>query len=123
MKKLRVLLVSLAAALGSLVVASPAQAAVEPCWQGQVCFYVDKDYGGKPIWQESAPGYYSFTGSFRRTSSMINRTAYTLKLVGSNEFLSLCLIRGHAVRRLPEGYHDQLRSVEVAPSTPCTQTI
>ena len=103
-----------------------ASAAIQDCPDfGVACAYVDKDYGGKPIWQESSPGYYSFSGSFRKTTAVINRTAYTIKLIGQNPQLSICLIRGHAIRELPRGYNDQLRSVEVNPSggtNSCTET-
>lgn len=122
--------VSFALSIASLAtvvgVTGTASAAVQDCPDfGVACAYVDKDYGGKPIWQESAPGFYSFSGSFRKTTALINRTSYTIKLVGSNENLSICLIRGHAIRELPRGYNDRLQSVEVNPNlrdSPCTET-
>ena len=63
--------------------AAPASAGVHDCpdW-GVACAFMDVNYGGKPIWQESRPGYYSYTGSFQNTTSFINRTGYTVKLIG-----------------------------------------
>lgn len=120
------LALSIASAVTVLGIAGTASAAVRDCPDfGVACAFVDKDYGGQPIWQESSPGFYSFSGAFRKTTAIINRTAYTLKLVGQNENLSICLIRGHSIRELPRGYNDQLRTVEVNPDlsgAPCTET-
>lgn len=112
---------SLAAVAGMV---TPASASVNDCPDaGVACAYVDINYGGRPIWQESSPGYYSFTGAFRKTSSVINRTSYMIKLVAENPNLSLCIQRGHAVRILPEPFHDKLRSIQIKPpSNSCTET-
>jgi hypothetical protein len=125
--------ISLALGIASLAVqvgaAGTASAGVLDCPDtGVACAYIDKNYGGKPIWQESSPGSYSFSGSFRKTTSIINRTSYTIRLAGEVSQLGICLIRGHSIRELPKGYNDQLRSIEVNPSPeflkefPCTET-
>jgi hypothetical protein len=115
------------AALTSLTLvagtATPSSASVSDCPDfGVVCAYVDSNYRGKPIWTESAPGVYTFGGDFRKTSSIINRSAYDIKIIGENENLSLCIARGLSIRELPSGYADELRTVEIKPSK-CTEWI
>ncbi|WP_105972491.1 peptidase inhibitor family I36 protein [Streptomyces geranii] len=105
--------------------ATPSAAAVSDCPDfGVVCAFKDVNYGGKPVWTESRPGYYSFTGSIRGTTSVINRTAYKIRIVGSNQFLGYCISRGKAVRDLPDGFDDKLSVIEIDPpaSSTCDYT-
>jgi hypothetical protein len=110
--------VALSAASVAAVVgmAAPASAGVHDCpdW-GVACAFMDVNYGGRPIWQESRPGYYSYAGAFGNTTSFINRTGYTVKLIGREEYLGLCFSPGVAVRDLPDNWDDKLRAIEIEP--------
>ncbi|MFD8500372.1 peptidase inhibitor family I36 protein [Amycolatopsis sp. NPDC059657] len=111
------------ASLATLASAGTASARVWDCpdW-GVACAYIDANYKGNIVWQESSPGLYTYGGDFRKTSSIINRTSYTIKLTGKLDGASLCIRSGQAIRQLPKGtYADQLRAIEVRPSSGCTQ--
>ncbi|KJK46975.1 hypothetical protein UK23_21720 [Lentzea aerocolonigenes] len=88
MKKLRVLLVALAAVLTSLVAISPAQAA-QPCEQGQVCFYVDTNFGGfkSRYWDDqnkvNKKLRFSALPESRTVSSIRNLTPYSFNIWNS----------------------------------------
>ncbi|KJK46973.1 hypothetical protein UK23_21710 [Lentzea aerocolonigenes] len=111
------------ATLAAVTTAAPASADVWDCPDfGVACAYIDANYKGKIVWQESSPGLYTYTGDFRKTSSIINRTRYPLRLIGKFDGASLCIHTGHSVRQLPKGsYADQLKSIEVKPSQSCTE--
>lgn len=97
--------------------ATPSSAAVSDCPDfGVFCAFKHVNYGGTPVWTESRPGFYSFTGSVRATTSVVNRTAYKVRIIGDNENLGLCVASGHAVRDLPDGFDDKLSAVEINPS-------
>ncbi|MEU2282968.1 peptidase inhibitor family I36 protein [Streptomyces sp. NPDC013178] len=101
--------------------ATPSSAAVSDCPDfGVFCAFKHVNYGGTPVWQESRPGYYSFTGSVRATTSVVNRTAYKVRIIGDNEFLGLCVARGHAIRDLPDGFDDKLSAIEIDPPADST---
>jgi len=110
------------ASLATMTAAGTASASVHDCPDfGVACAFIDANYKGKIVWQESSPGYYSYTGDFRKTSSIINRTAYTIKLIGEHDDISLCIRSGYAVRQLPKAnYADKLRAIHVKPSSGCT---
>jgi len=80
-KKLRVLLLCLASLTISVVLAGPAHA-VEPCWSGQVCFYVDKNFEGfrTNSWDDANPKNqklrFSSHPESRTVSSIRNLTPY-----------------------------------------------
>jgi hypothetical protein len=96
--------------------AVPSSAAVQDCPDnGVVCAFKHVNYGGQPVWTESRPGYYSFTGAVKATTSVVNRTSYKIRIVGENEFLGLCIARGRAIRDLPDGFDDKLSSIEINP--------
>lgn len=125
MKPMRALtaLTGTAAAAAALVAgtATPSAAAVRDCPDfGVFCAFKHVNYGGTPVWTESRPGYYSFTGTVRATTSVVNRTAYKVRIVGDNEFLGLCVARGHAVRDLPDGFDDKLGAIEINPPADST---
>ncbi|MGW4214739.1 peptidase inhibitor family I36 protein [Lentzea sp. NPDC004789] len=104
---------SLATAVG---MAAPASAGVNDCPDyGVACAFRDVNYGGHPIWQESRPGYYSYSGAFQNTTSFINRTGYTVKLVGRESYLGLCFSPGVSSRDLPDGWDDKLQAIEIEP--------
>lgn len=125
MKPMRALtaLTGTAVAAAALVAgtATPSAAAVSDCPDfGVICAFKHVNYGGTPVWTESRPGYYSFTGTVRATTSVVNRTAYKVRIVGDNEFLGLCVARGHAVRDLPDGFDDKLSAIEINPPADST---
>ncbi|MET8764911.1 peptidase inhibitor family I36 protein [Lentzea sp. NPDC004782] len=103
---------SVAATVG---MAAPASAGVSDCpdW-GVACAFRDVNYNGPLIWQEGRPGYYSFDGA-NTTTSFINRTGYTVKLVSWNNYLGLCFSPGVASRDLPKEWDDNLRAIEIEP--------
>lgn len=56
--------------------ATPSSAAVSDCPDfGVFCAFKHVNYGGTPVWTESRPGFYSFTGSVWATTSVVNRSA------------------------------------------------
>jgi hypothetical protein len=103
---------SLATTVG---MAAPASAGVQDCpdW-GVACAFRDVNYGGPLIWQEGRKGYYTYDG-LKSTTSFINRTGYTVKLVSGNGYLGLCFSPGVASRDLPNEWDDKMWAIEIEP--------
>lgn len=115
MRKLRVLLLTLAALAGPVAVATPANAA-EVCKQAQVCFYTERNFEGYKsfYWDDALPLSKKLDardwGYARSTSSVKNLTPYYFHIwnaQGSHR----CLPPGYVFGNVGPAYEDRISHI------------
>lgn len=115
MRKLRVLLLTLAALAGSVAVAAPANAAVA-CKQAQVCFYTERNFEGSRVYywddglQKSQKLDVRDYDLSRTTSSIKNLTPYYFHIwnaKGSHR----CLPPGYEFGYVGSAYEDKITHI------------